>query len=401
MRILMVCMQFPIGNGHSYMTTELADALVAAGHEVEVLLYEWYAAANVQVGEQVTANGIRVVRCAPRMISGLGTLVRKASKFVLGGRHAAWVARHHFNLGSFDAFLTWMPAAALAPLVRQAVRAGIPHRLLYIWDFFPWHQREIGAIPPGPIFQLARRREQALLGTFTAILCTLPGNAAYLRSRYKVRPDQRVLVSMLWSEIAPLPAVDRAATRVRYGLPVSEPIVVFGGQLVEGRGFDQMLEAARAAQAAGSPLQFLFVGDGRLAPMLRAHAATRANVHLLPPLPRADFLALLTACDVGMAATVPGVSSFTTPTKTIDYLRAGLPVIVAVEHGSELAAICETYRVGASVPFHAPDLFWREAARLATDPNARTAAAEGARRCLDEVFDVRHAVARINEAVRP
>jgi glycosyltransferase involved in cell wall biosynthesis len=401
MRFLMVCMQFPTEGGHSYMTTELADALVAAGHEVEILFYEWNAPANMPVEQQVTANGIRVVHCAPRMVSGFGSLIRKASKFLLGGRHAAAVARRHFNLASFDTFITWMPAVAVAPLVKQAIYAGIPHRLLYIWDFFPWHQREIGLMPGGPLFHMARRSEEKLLGTFTAIFCTLPGNATYLRSRYPVRPEQRVIVTPIWSEISRLPPVDRTAMRAHHSLPASVPIAVFGGLFVEGRGFEQMMDAAGAAEAAGSSLLFLFIGDGRLAPMLRARAAMQTNVCILPPLPRDAYLALLTACDVGMIATVPGVSSFAIPTKTIDYLRAGLPVIAAVEHGSDFPSILERYRVGASVPFRDPDLFWREVARLATDPAARAAAADGARSCLEEVFDVRHAVAAISEAVRP
>jgi glycosyltransferase involved in cell wall biosynthesis len=256
-------------------------------------------------------------------------------------------------------------------------------------------------MPGGLVFHLARRCEEKLLATFTAIICTLPGNAAYLRSHYPVRPDQRVIVAPIWSEIAPPTPIDRAAMRMRYDLPAAAPIAIFGGQFVEGRGFEQMLDAAAAAEAAGSPLLFLFVGEGRLAPMLHARAATQANVRVLPPLPRNDYLVLLTACDVGMVATVPGVSSFAIPTKTIDYLRAGLPVIAAVEHGSDFPAILDRYRIGATVPFREPDRFWREAARLATDPEVRAIALDGGKRCLEDVFDVRHAVEAIREAVRP
>jgi len=401
MRFLMVCMQFPTGGDHSYMTTELADALVDAGHEVEVLFYDWNATDPVAVADHMTANGIRVVRCAPPAISRFGELVRKVSKLLLGRRHAATVARRHFNLASFDAFITWMPAVAVAPLVRQAVHAGIPYRLLYIWDFFPWHFYEIGRMPGGLLFHLARRAEERLLATFTAIFCTLPGNAGYLRRHYPVRADQRVIVTPIWSRISVPPAGDRAAIRASHRLPATAPIAVFGGQFMEGRGFEQMLDAARAAHEAGSPLLFLFVGDGRLASALHARAASEPNVHVLPGMPREAYLELLTACDVGMVVTVPGVSSFAIPTKTIDYLRAGLPVIAAVEQGSDFPAILERYRVGTTVPFGEIDAFWREAARLATDAYARAAASEGGKACLAEVFDVRHAVAAITEAVRP
>ncbi len=127
-------------------------------------------------------------------------------------------------------------------------------------------------------------------------------------------------------------------------------------------GFDQMLAAAAAAvgRQAGSPLLFLFVGDGRLAPMLRENA--RDNVLWRPAMPRADYLQLLGACDVGMVATVPGVTSFSIPSKTLDYLRAGLPVVSAVEPGSDFSILLERHGVGAR---------WRSGTRKGTSTPPR------------------------------
>jgi glycosyltransferase involved in cell wall biosynthesis len=282
----------------------------------------------------------------------------------------------------------------------MAERAGIGRRLLFIWDFFPDHHREIGRIPGGWPYRIARAWEQRLLARFTAVICTLPGNADYLRRNYRLGPSQRVLVTPIWSKTAPLPPADRAGLRRRHGLPEERPIAVFGGQLVEGRGFEQMLEAARAMDAAGPRLLFLFVGDGRLAPMIQAQAAARSNLAWRPPLSRDAYLELLGACDVGMAVTVPGVTSFSIPTKTIDYLRAGMPVIAAVEAGSDFVAILERYGVGRAVGFGDPVGFGQAAERLATDPAIRADVRRAAPICLDQVFDVRHALATVLEAAR-
>ena len=400
MRFLMVAMQFPVEPGQSYLTTELADALVAAGHEVEVLHLDWSAAPGGPTRTFFTDSGVRVVRSAPRALGG-PALLRNASKFVLSGRHAARVAWRNFDLANFDTLIAWMPAIAIAPLLPLIRRARIRHRLLFIWDFFPDHHREIGRMPGGLPFHIARWWEQRQIDRFTAIVCTLPGNETYLRSQYRVGADQRVLVTPVWADTMPLPPVDRAAVRRQYDLPADAPIAAFGGQLVEGRGFDQMLGAAEAGRAAGSPLRYLFVGDGRLAPMIRDRAAVTANVLYRPPVTRADYLNLLGACDVGMVATMPGVTSFSIPSKTIDYLRAGLPVVAAVEHGSDFAAILESYCVGRAVPFGDPAGFHRMAELLATDRALRDKVRINAPRCLDEVFDVRHAVAIIELATLP
>ena len=394
MRILMACMQFPSGGGGSYMTTELARALVTEGHEVEVLLIDWNALPGGPEASPTVWSGVRIIHATPRAVAGLGDLGRNASKFLLTGRHAAKVAREQLNLAGFDMFIAWAPALAIAPLIRSVRRAGVKRRLLFIWDIFPDHHHEIGRIPAGPAYWIARAWEQSLMGDFTALLCTLPQNADYLRRRFRLKPGQALLVAPIWSDTSPPQAVDRASMRRMHGLPEDRPIGVFGGQLVEGRGFDQMLAAAERGPAAGSPLVFLFVGDGRLAPMIREHAQASDNVLWRPPLPRGDYLQLLTACDVGLVATVPGVSSFSIPSKTMDYLRAGLPVTASVEPGSDFAALLEHYGVGRSVPFGDAVGFLAAAEGLAAGPSVT----EAARRCLDEVFHVRHAVAAVMQA---
>src|SRR5687768_16407846 len=98
----MICMQYPVASDQSYMTTELADALTEAGHQVEVLLVDWAAKAGGAVECITSPSGIRVVRCPPEAMDGLGSFAAKSSKFVLTGRRAARVLQEHFDPVSFD-----------------------------------------------------------------------------------------------------------------------------------------------------------------------------------------------------------------------------------------------------------------------------------------------------------
>ncbi len=112
---------------------------------------------------------------------------------------------------------------------------------------------------------------------------------------------------------------------------------------------------------------------------------------------RDAYLRLLGACDVGMVATVPGVSSFSFPSKTLDYLRAGLPVVAAVEPGSDFSALLERHGVGRSVAFGDAAGFLAAAESLA----AAAATDVAAQACLEAVFHVRHTVAAVlDEAAR-
>ena len=396
MRFLFLTTIYP-AHGDSYMTGELAHELLARGHSVDVLHLAWRAeaGASTQVRDD---RGVTVIDVAPRAVQHLGTLAYRASKFLLTSPHAARELARHFDLSTYDALVAWTPALTVAGPLRRAIAAGLSTRILFVFDFFPIHHREIGMVPPGPVFVVAKRMEEALMRCFTTIVCNLPGNVAYLGRNYRLSAGQHVVSTPLWSEVD-MPALEpRPAVRARLGLPAERPLAIFGGQMVEGRGIEQMLEAAHEAEGAGSALAFLFVGNGRLAAPVEAAAATRDNVFYLAAVPREAYLSLVGACDIGLVATVPGVSSVSFPTKTIDYLRAGLPVVAAVEPGSDYLDILRRYDVGEGIEFGDAEGFLRaaerQAARKGPDFTAR------AQRCLDEVFHVRHAADTVLAAVQ-
>ena len=72
---------------------------------------------------------------------------------------------------------------------------------------------------------------------------------------------------------------------------------------------------------------------------------------------------------------------------------------VALEEGSDFAGIIRRYDVGRVVAFNEPWQFQSEAIWLATNPQQRDIVHNAAPRCLDEVFDVRHAMASIDAAI--
>ncbi len=395
MRFLFLTTIYP-APGDSYMTGELAHELRGRGHEVEVLHLAWRAEAGAATAERDDA-GVRVVDVAPRAATSLGTLAYRASKFLLTSRHATAELERNFDLSRVDAVVAWTPALTVRGPLLKAIRAGVKARILFVFDFFPIHHMEIGMVPKGPVFEIAKRLEESLMRRFTTIVCNLPGNIGYLRRNYRLRPGQDVVSTPLWSETDAPPRSNRLEIRKKLGLPADRPLALFGGQIVEGRGIEQLLEAAAEAERAGSDLGFLFMGNGRLAPLVEAEAAKRDNVFYLAGVPRDQYLTVVAACDVGLVATVPGVSSFSFPTKTIDYLRAGLPVVAAVEPGSDYLDILTDFDVGEGVEFSDFSGFFRAAERQAM--NCGPELAERAARCLDEVFHVRHTADTVLAAV--
>lgn len=399
MRFLLLTTRYSADPANPYMTDELAEGLIGAGHSVDVLLVDWDAPSPLPTREIRGRNDERIVTVTPRALRPFGRAVFRATKLLFSSRHADRAMRDHFDVGDHDAVIAWTPALSVGGPLRRAVRAGIRHRVLVIFDFFPDCHHEAGIIRSRLVYCVAKRLEDRLYRLFTGFIANLPGNADYLRRHYPVAPGARVVWSPIWADPT-MPELDeREDVRRRYRLPLDRPIAVFGGQFSEGRGIEQMIDAARIAKQAGARTLYLFIGDGRLRPILEDAASRYANIRVEPPVSRSEYLSLVGACDVGMVATVKQFTSWAFPSKTIDYLRAGIPVVTAVEPGSDYPALLQPYGISENVDCGDAAGFHEAVERLARAARPRAEVRESARRCLDELFDVRHAVAAVLRAV--
>jgi glycosyltransferase involved in cell wall biosynthesis len=107
---------------------------------------------------------------------------------------------------------------------------------------------------------------------------------------------------------------DIAATKDRYGLSTTKPLVLFVGRLVPKKGVDKLIEAS------GPEYQIVLVGSGT-APALRP------GVVCLGPLEREELVCLYQACDI---FAFPAVGEMLTLVMQ-EAMACGLPVVATRE----------------------------------------------------------------------
>lgn len=388
-RILLVCSKFGRGPADRYLTNELADALVALGCQVSVVAIAWDAPPGGKTHAYTQANGVQVLETPPLAVGGLGRIVSLGAKWGGSSMVAARQAKRQFAGQDFDLLIAFSPVVVTAFLVTWALRRFRCKSYAYVVDFFPFHHRSLGVIPGGPIFKVARWAERALLARFDVVACMSRMGVQYLRQHYRISPAQSTPVLHLWGPGDLAPEVDKAAVRQSHGLPTDKVIAVFGGQITEGRGIEEILQAAALARSAQPNLTFLFVGSGRLEPLVRSQIAEGAdNVVILAGMGRDRYLELVAACDIGIVCTVANVDVPTFPSKTIDYLRAGLPVAASVEATTDFGAFVEERGFGVAAVSGNPSALLGAIAAIAKDPAAAQAMTVAGRRTLHAVFAV-------------
>lgn len=398
-RILMLVTQFSGRGAPADPPRQLADAFVADGHDVKVIVIPWQQSEDkvARYQEHERLEVLRVPPLQPKMFGRIGSL---AMRWVF----SSWAARRHarrFLRGQeIDLLYTTSPAVTMSFLIRWALRMFSPRSYLYIVDFFPFHQRAIGLVPGGLVFQFARQQESALIKRFDVVACMTPRNLDFLRAHYTLREGQRAELLPLSTRIDPTPVIDRSAVRARFGLPVDKVIAIFGGQITEGRGIEQLLDTARRARQEIPELHFVLAGKGRLTHLVEDYAAKGGvNLTLVPGLARDTYVELATACDIGLVVTVPVADIPTFPSKTLDYLQASLPVVAAVEADTDFRDFVDQHGFGRVVEAGDTSALLEALKGLARDETMRTAMAAAGRTTLHAVFDVRRAARQVLEHV--
>ena len=284
MNILLICTRFPLEPGNEYLTNELAAELVLEGNNVDAVVLDWDAPPGQRTFQRSLADGVNVTVIAPRSVRGLGRFVERGSKWLMSSLFALREIRSLLSDRRFDGLICFSPATTVAAPAIWAMRAFQLRSYLVQWDFFPFHQRSIGLMGNPFAFAIAYWLEQAVIRRFDAIGCMSPMNIAYLRAKFGPRPTQAVERLPIWGKISAPPSEPAARVRAEYDLPASARIVVFGGQITEGRGVEDVLEAAQLASLRRPDLCFLVIGRGRLAGLVKDISRAAAPI----PLSRAN-----------------------------------------------------------------------------------------------------------------
>lgn len=127
--------------------------------------------------------------------------------------------------------------------------------------------------------------------------------------------------------------------------------VVFTGNLGRFQNLETITRAVLGDDPALAPLELVLMGSGaaraQLAQLVAAAPVERrSRVVLLPHGSPAQARALLRTADYGLVSLAPQVIRYAYPSKTATYLSEGLPLLVAVEPDSELAAMVASSGAG-------------------------------------------------------
>ena len=172
-----------------------------------------------------------------------------------------------------------------------------------------------------------------------------------------------------WSHIAASTS-DRAATRRELGWRDDEVIALHAGNMGVKQGLENVVAAAREADARNSPVRFVLLGTGNQRSRLSELGAGIERLTFLDPLPDDRFPDALAAADVLVVNEAETVAEMSAPSKLTSYFSAGLPVVAASWPHSAASAEIARARAGVRVDPGAPAALLAAIAATAGDDEA-------------------------------
>jgi glycosyltransferase involved in cell wall biosynthesis/ribosomal protein S18 acetylase RimI-like enzyme len=310
------------------LVNELLDELTARGHEVLVYAQDWLGRVDRTSDRRV--GSMRVLWNQPVERGGAASLLRRwLLTPVVGWR------RYGATMQGFEAdwIISFQPAVLFSSPIRKLVRTGGSRSLFVHWDFFPYHDAEMGTLKPAFVGKIAALAESRLINRFDVVGHMTDECTRYFDAHFKCPKPERVVVP-LWGALGrTLPPDDRLAIRAELGLDEPTVAVIFGGQLSAGRGFENIFELAARAKTTCPNVKILIVGGGKAQAEIEQQLARAelSNIRLLPRRQRVDYQRLVAACDIGIVSTSGEVSVPTFPHKTLEYMCNAVPVLASVE----------------------------------------------------------------------
>ena len=376
--------------GHAFPTS-LSRALAARGHEV---VHAFASSLQTPRGDLVRKPGdsptleFREIQMNPEYVRYKYSFRRRRNMEVCYGKEVA-------------KFITaWKPDAVLSgntptetqePITRAAIADG---GRFYYWvqDFYSLAvdkilRRKI-PVAGGWVGSWYRHLDRRQFQRSSKIIAITEDFTPILSSEFGVDPSQ-VAVIPNWALIEEIPVLPKDNPWSRRHALHDKFVYLYSGTIGMKHNPAMLLELARR-HAENPEVRVVIVSEGIGAEWLRKEgaAAKLPNLIILPYQPFQDLPAVLASGDVLVGILEEEAGTFSVPSKTLSYLCAGRPLLLAIPLDNLAARITRNHKAGLTVAPGDLEGFLAAASELHQSEILRAELATNARAYAEETFPI-------------
>ena len=335
---------YPELTGIGVYNYDFAEFLVGANHEVSVVCTfpyypEWkrHPSYRGRLFDKDRIGAVSVVRCftyIPKNLTSLKRVIHEGIFSLLAFFRILFSKKPDVLFSVSPPFLGIVAAAFLSKIRRIPLH-------IHIQDLQPDTAIDLGMLKGRFLIRMLYLMESISYRTASSISCI--GQGMLERVRSKGIPDAKTLMFRNWINFdlsARIQGIDTSAVRQKLSLN-NKYIVLHAGNMGKKQALDILLETAALAQEEHDDIVFLLLGDGAMRSELeqKAERENLRNVVFLGVQLKEEFLDILYAADLSVVLQRVQVRDIVVPSKLVNILAAGSPVIASVHAESETATV--------------------------------------------------------------
>ncbi|MDX2505212.1 MAG: glycosyltransferase family 4 protein [Gammaproteobacteria bacterium] len=167
--------------------------------------------------------------------------------------------------------------------------------------------------------------------------------------------------------------------------------IIFAGNIGRFQGLEAFIDAMEMLTHR-SMIELVFVGEGSALSALEKRANGASNVKFLPHQSVNVARRMIADADLGIVSLSRDIYRYAYPSKTMTYLEEGCPLLVSVEHASELVKFVESSNVGVCVMPEQPKSIADAIESIYLDPQRHGQMKATAKQVSKEIFSERSVI---------
>lgn len=272
--------------------------------------------------------------------------------------------KKYFKGINFDLILYSTPPITFPKVIEYAKKVNPSAKTyLLLKDIFPQNAVDMGMLSKsgvkGILYKFFRAKEKKLYALSDFIGCMSPANVRYVLGHNPEISANRVEVAPNSYDVPEnVRKIDSNTIRKKYNLPTDRPIFIYGGNMGKPQGISFLIECLNVLKDR-KDCHFVIVGNGTEYPKLDAWVkkVRPKAVSVFSTLPKTDYDALASACDVGLIFldyrfTIPNY-----PSRLLPYLMERKPIIAATDPNCDTGTLAEKYGYGFYCPSNSVEAF--------------------------------------------
>ncbi|NIK11799.1 glycosyltransferase family 4 protein [Alkalibacillus almallahensis] len=343
MNVLFLMLNYPYDPSREHMYKDLSRKFAEQGHNVYVAALLEHKNADRTFVQEESNHKILWINAGDYF--GVNKFKKGLTAIQLP-LHFNKAIKDYFSDVDFDLIIYPTPAITLYYTVKK-LKKKHPNAeyLLVVKDIFPQNAVDIGMMDKNIVYKAFRYIEKKLYQTSDYLGCMSQGNINYIQQNNNVDKSKFFKLEN-WSSVynvERLESTQAEKIKQKYGID-KKFVLTFGGNISPANELEFLVKLAERLKLNGvDDVHFLIIGKGIAKEKIKNLVLDKKldNISLFDFVPTEEYDQLLKLSDIGLVNlnrnyTIPNI-----PSKTLNLMRLGIPVLAATDVNTDYRKLIE------------------------------------------------------------